>query len=161
LAFSVICDLRNDRVKKGAGIGVLAATVLVSVYCLGHSENIPGINKTNFLSGSFYKGDVTDVGTVNMVLRRIPPGVPVSASARVLPHLAFREKIYYFPRISDAEYVCLLHRNNSYPLTQPQFEEAISALQRSGSWSVLDSTNDILLLKRIEIDRQVTLLNPY
>ena len=37
----------------------------------------------------------------------IPDGAPVSAQSNLLPFFAFREKVYQFPRIGDADYIFL------------------------------------------------------
>jgi uncharacterized membrane protein len=79
---------------------------------------------------------------------RIPPQAPVSAQSNLYPHLAHREKAYFFPAVNDAEYVLLDVTSPAYPLTVRGLWLEAAQLLRSAQFGVLAAEDGYLLLKR-------------
>jgi hypothetical protein len=78
----------------------------------------------------------------------IPPDAPLSTQSGLYPHLAHREKAYFFPAINDAQYVFLDVTGSSYPITTVQVYEAVQRLLSSHEFGVLAARDGYLLLKR-------------
>jgi len=82
------------------------------------------------------------------LVSRIPPQAPVSAQSNLYPHLAHREKAYFFPAVNDAEYVLLDVTSPAYPLTVRGLQLEAAQLLRSAQFGVLAAEDGYLLLKR-------------
>jgi len=78
----------------------------------------------------------------------IPPDAPLSAQSGLYPHLAHREKAYFFPAINDAEYVFLDVTGPSYPITIIEVYGEVQRLLSSGQFGVLAAQDGYLLLGR-------------
>ena len=85
-------------------------------------------------------------------LKLIPPDASVSATTYLTPHLAFRDKVYYFPDVKDAGYIAINEddtKTNFYPFESPEkFEEAINLLKNNKDFNVLYQRSGMLVLKR-------------
>jgi hypothetical protein len=57
-------------------------------------------------------------------------------------------KIYNFPRVEDADYLVFLLTNNTYPLTQEQFDNEIVKYRSSEQWSEIVNDSPLLILKK-------------
>lgn len=141
--------------------GRLARQVLIATVCIGSFgmtvfkllEKGRPLNyvDTNFAfyKSSMYKADF-DVKKVRHYLRLIPRDAAVSASGTLNPHLAFRPKDYYFPRIDDAEYIVVMNGRDTWPLEKEQFREEINKYLLSDNWLKLVDDYPLLILHRIK-----------
>ena len=79
----------------------------------------------------------------------IPKDSKVCAHAILLPHLAFREKIYTFPHIRDAEYIALIPSSkNTWPYKAEGFKDQILKLKSDSTFTIAIDHTDFLLFKR-------------
>jgi uncharacterized membrane protein len=78
----------------------------------------------------------------------IPAGASLSAQSSLYPHLAHREKAYFFPAINDAEYVLLDVTSSPYPITVAKLHWEIQRLLDSQEFGVLAAQDGYLLLKK-------------
>jgi uncharacterized membrane protein len=150
LIFLIISSYRNPALKTGLAVLVCVFAAAMTIYKLKVPPPNPIVgqnNKYNILSRDFYK-PVVNVQEVNNVLSLIPKNVPVSASCRLLPHLAYREKVYYFARLEDAQFVALFKKGDTYPLSEVDFETEMKKLYADPKWKVLADTKDIVLFGR-------------
>ena len=90
-----------------------------------------------------------DASETHAILKRIPASAKVSAQSPLAPHLAFRDYIYHYPFIGDAEYIALFHIDpNPYPLSWKEYENKIIAMKNSDEWEIFDQNNAVLIFKR-------------
>jgi uncharacterized membrane protein len=89
-----------------------------------------------------------DVKNVYRSFRLIPGNAAVSAQSPLVPHLAFRDYIYQFPVINNAEYIILNLKDTKYPLTEEEFNTLIKELTTNGRWERIASPEPVLILKR-------------
>jgi len=82
--------------------------------------------------------------------KKIPENASVSAESYLIPRLAFRDKIYHFPDIVDAEYIILVpHDKNNYSFTDiVSLEQKTDELIHSGEWFVYFDNGTALILKK-------------
>lgn len=91
-----------------------------------------------------------DVKKVYKALKLVPDNASVSAESMLVPHLAFRKKIYQYPDIKDANYIVLLKADqNSFPFNHEDFLKKIQELKDSHQWGTLFEDDTVLILKRI------------
>ena len=80
----------------------------------------------------------------------IPADASVSAQSGLYPHIAHREKAYFFPAINDARYVFLDVTGPSYPLSVEELYTETQSLLNSQEYAVLAAKDGYLLLERSE-----------
>jgi uncharacterized membrane protein len=91
-----------------------------------------------------------NVKEAHQILQKIPEDAMVSAQSPLCPHLAFREKIYHYPYIGDANYIALIPaESNKYPLNNESYQKAIDDFLASGKWEIVDKNDAILILKKL------------
>jgi len=106
-----------------------------------------GDKKYAFYDKGMYKADF-DAKKVHRQLEMIPKNAIVSSNTRLLPHLAFREKSLYFPRVEDARYIAILTDGDTYPISKEQFEAEVHIYQTSPDWQVMLKDPPLLILKK-------------
>ena len=93
-----------------AAAGVIAIMTYASLsYALieGNLSTFKSDRNINLFSADHWKSDV-DVHSVNSYLSRIPGDVPISVTSSLAPHLSFRDKVYIYPVVKDAQYLVLM-----------------------------------------------------
>lgn len=148
--FLILIEWKSVKLKNTLVWFICIATFVVTIIRLFIPSSNPIVgeaNKSNFLRPVFYQTGC-DVPEINAALNRIPKNAAVCASCRLLPHLAYREKVYYFPRINDANYICLLKRGDAYPLTAAEYDLEWNKLVLNKEWKVLENKADFILLQR-------------
>ncbi len=100
----------------------------------------------------FYKKEhyttLYDVAKVQDHLKLIPANANVSATNALVSHLAFRDTIYQFPVVKNAQYIVILKSGNTYPLTQEDFDELLIEIEQSGKWEKLIDQDLVIIFKR-------------
>lgn len=147
MVFSTLSEFKSNTLKKILAFTICFLSLGLTTYRLFTPTANPILapdKKSNFLSANFYTPDC-DVSALNKALQTIPPEAAVCASGKILPHLAFREKIYYFPLIKDAEYVCVFKKDDTYPLMPDAFELELNKLRSDSRWFVLKENADAVL----------------
>lgn len=105
-------------------------------------ENISLVRRDHFVP-------TTNKRTVATALKLIPKNAAVSAQDPLVSQLAWRDKIYQYPIVRDAEYIVYSNALfNTYPLKREEFFLSIQRLTDSGNWKLIFDTNDISILQR-------------
>ena len=78
----------------------------------------------------------------------IPPDAPLSTQSGLHPHLAHREKAYFFPAINDAEYIFLDVTGTSHPVSTEEVYLTVQRLLDAQRFGVLAAQDGYLLLQR-------------
>lgn len=132
-------------------LGVL--TTLMTIYFTYSTiENRKSLwyNKTNtaFYSNIHYQTPF-NITEINHVISSIPDNARISVSSCIAPHLAFRDKIYHFPVVWDAEYIVLFTANSStYPLNGNDFKMAVEKYMNDSNFQIQYNKNELLILKK-------------
>jgi len=151
LIFMILANWRSLPLKRSVGGALCVITALMTGYKMLVPPPNPIVgesNKYNIIHPDFYKPEY-HISEVNAVIKKIPGNASVSGSGRLLPHLAYREKVYYFPIVKDADYIIVFKRNDYYPLMKDDYEKAVASYESNADWRLLENTEDVLLFKRI------------
>jgi len=109
----------------------------------------------NLVNNQFYKKEHWkrdfDVNEVNQLLKKIPANARVSAQSCLTTHLAFRDYIYHYPFLGDANYIALLTaEENKYPQDDSTYQKSIDDLLASGKWVIAEKNEAVLILKQVK-----------
>jgi uncharacterized membrane protein len=154
MIFLLVLSLKDGRLRQITGYLAPLAALGATLYCFYVPPSNPLIsesNKSNFLSAGFYQPEFDPV-EARQALKLIPPQAAVSASCRFVPHLAMREKVYYFPNIADAQYIIVFKKNDAYPLTPEQFDAELARLSSAPEWRVIHEERDVRAYARIQAE---------
>jgi uncharacterized membrane protein len=151
VAYLIVATIRRLPVQTIVGIIVcLAALTMTIMKFQPENRALPWWPGTKY---TFYKPELYSSGfhtsRVHDLLREIPEDASVCASGRILPHMAFREKIYYFPRVSDADYLVVLTDNDFYPLSREQFDLELGKYLDHQDWKVMVDEDPLLILEKV------------
>lgn len=150
LSIAIIDLLRKLKNYKGwVAIFLTLTTLIFTVNVLDHRKS-KWYNKTNnrFYSKAHYKSDI-DIEETNSALKLISDDASVSVSPCMAPRLAFREKIYHFPIIKNADYIVLTtNEGGTYPLSEDEFYSEINELKNSSTFITIYNNNSLMIFKR-------------
>ncbi len=90
---------------------------------------------------------------INSALKQIPADAVVSAQSPILPHLAWRDKIYTFPLIKDADFIVYEKEKAPYPISSTEFSHITDSLEYTNNWEIVYKENNVRVLKRVLIDK--------
>jgi len=150
--FLILLDLKTVNFRIFLLTIICLGTILIDVVKLNvQTRRIDwiGDSKYAFYSKKMYTSDF-DVNQVNKQLSIIPYNAKVSCSGSIVAHLAFREKIYFFPRVDDAEYLALFKNRDTYPLTNQQYNSEVSHYLVDKNWLPIVNNSTLIILKRIK-----------
>jgi uncharacterized membrane protein len=142
---------RFQKYKTVAASIVLGLTVLSTARFLDHRTS----EYYNQANSQFYKKEHWqrnfDVAEVNRLLKTIPADARVSAQSCLAPHLAFRDYIFHYPFIGNANYIALLPaEENKYPYDAITYQKAIDDFIASGKWKVFAKNEAVIILKMVK-----------
>jgi uncharacterized membrane protein len=105
----------------------------------------------NIFSSKHYSSEY-DIEKIHDVIDKIKDHSEVlSVSNSLSPHLAFRDKLYMYPRLGDAKKVVLLRpiqkEDNSYPLNFGKFPKHLEMMQAKG-WVITMDDGQIIILEK-------------
>lgn len=89
-----------------------------------------------------------DISSINKALESIPAEAAVSASSPLVPHLAFRQRIYQFPDTADATYILLLEQPEPYPLKLEELQQQVMALRAASDWELIYDKKLLKIFKK-------------
>jgi uncharacterized membrane protein len=149
--FLILIKINRVNLKLIIGAVVVVCTFCTTFFLIYQNNSPIGFgknNKYNLFEKAFYTSELP-INELNKTLNLIPDNAKVSASGRISSHLAQRRYIYYFPKVSDAEYIILLKRKDNWPVSQKQFDEELNKLISTKEWQTLVNNKEFILMKLI------------
>lgn len=121
------------------------AALFMAVYS-GKIHAPTSIN-ANFISRNHYTSQ-RNVSEIYGGLDMIPDNAVLSASSTLAPHLSFRDRIYLFPIVKDAEYIAVLDDPEHYwPMNSATFLAELEKYINSTDYEVIYNNSDLYILK--------------
>ncbi len=125
--FLILSEFRSKRLRNILAGAICVITLVGTIHLLDNSNRkISWCSDTKF---AFYKGSMYkaafDPKKINDYLKLIPLDAKVSATGHILPHLAFRSKIFFFPRVDDADYIVGFLKDDYYPMDEKRFPDEL------------------------------------
>lgn len=147
-AITTISEIKSNF-RLPIAIVLTAVTIVATIYTMENriSKWYDGIN-TRFYSKEHYKTEF-NVKMINRAIKVANGSRAVSASSRLAPHIK-SQRIYHYPIVKDAEYILILFKSNSWPLSCNDFQNSIDTLNQSKCFRMIYSDKDLLIYKRNE-----------
>lgn len=110
-----------------------------------------GVRRDNVrIYKSLHYTSVIERTSFNKISNLIPSNAALSCQGLLHPHFAWRDKIYMYPTVNDAEYIFLFRKNEFWPLNKNEFENKLIALENDSSFRKIADENDLVLFKRFK-----------
>lgn len=138
--------------KQGLQLAVSAVMTITGLY-ITYQTTVSSVSYTDkqkirFYEKWHYEKDY-DVKGVHKLLDEIPQDAIIAAQSPYLPHLAYRDRIYQFPMVNDAEYIIYSYKESSYPLTDSVFCATTVNFAQGPDWGIWREYQDFYVLKRV------------
>lgn len=151
--FLVLSSLKTKSLQTGLTVAVCIATLWMTIYKLDKKHNrvpddiIP--SKIKVYDKQFFTPPF-DVKRVNQLLKLIPPKAKVSASNFLVPHLAQRQYIYFFPDVRDAEYIAFSVFDDNYLVSHEINEQHRNNYLSDPNWEIVAKEFPVFLFRHKE-----------
>lgn len=147
--FSVISLFKNEKIRTTMSYIILFLVMVSTLRTMDNTVIYTNKSRIRFYQKRHYQKDY-NVKNVHEYLSKIPKDAKVSAQSPFVPHLSLRNNIYQFPIIKDAEYIIYSRKENTYPMSNDDFEIKINELEGSKHWIVYHN-KEITILKKISL----------
>lgn len=127
---------------------LIALNAIVSIRLMDHTVYMHDYNRLRvYQKGHYERG--FNLTPIRQAIDGIPKQAVVSAQSSILPHLAYRDKVYQFPIVKDAQWIILSEKDVvTYPLNALDYHVAVQQLLKDTSWQVVIQKPEVLLFKR-------------
>jgi uncharacterized membrane protein len=146
-AFYVISKFENKKLKKYFSFSVLFLCIALTIRSFDRTYTYINRSRQRIYQAKHYEKDY-DVAEAHRALKLIPDSAKVSAQSPFVPHLAFRDYIYQFPVVNDADYIVISSAEFFYPLTKESFAVQVAMLESSAEWEKIYEQNQMTILRR-------------
>lgn len=145
--FLVIADLKHHYLKKLLVIGVLLGNIAISIRVMDNPIISNDKVRIRFYQKTHYNREF-DVGKLHSKLNEIPQDAIVSAQSPLMPHISWRESVYQFPNIDNAEFIAISSHEVAYPLTLEQYHQKVDLIKSDTSWKIWYKQEGILIFRK-------------
>jgi hypothetical protein len=104
---------------------------------------------------------IFDIEEMHHVINKIPQDAKVSANSSLIPHLCFRDTIFTFPAIQNADIIALIKEGGStYPISQNETDSLIEKLKRDTfNYTNIYNKNALIVFKNVNYLHPIKLMN--
>lgn len=149
ISFSVVHQIKQYNLSRILPLVLLVSNFYLTLKLMDRVEAPIAKENIRIYAAMHYRYRDIDRKEVLKALAKIPESAAVSTQDPLNSQLAWRDKIYQYPILRDAEYVVFSRKiQNTYPLTNEEFYASIQKLLDSGDWNYLVDNSDISILKR-------------
>ena len=155
LSWAIIDFVKEQKQEKNkfyASLGAMLMTGILTFHLMDAPNYYLPINNLRFYQERHYTREDLSVKKLYKTLESIPDDAAISVCAELGAHLAFREKIYHFPYVADAEYVLILKKPENYhpfPNKESYFHGRDSLL-KSPFWKLKSSENNLIIMTKVK-----------
>ena len=147
-AFSLLTKVNASRIRLILACGVLILGFYVHLHAYKVRKSVWFKPADYVVYSPLHWHSPYDLKYIHEVLKTIPEAAAVSASSPLVPHLAFRQKIYQYPDTADASYIVLINQEEPYPLKKPEFDAQVRMLKESPMWLLSINREDLIIFKK-------------
>ncbi|MDD5569909.1 MAG: DUF2079 domain-containing protein [Bacteroidales bacterium] len=146
-----INGLNNFKIRTKVIISVLFTVICMKISYGLMEKQVNWFNKEliQFYSKNHWKREF-NVKKVYEGLKIIPKNAKVSAQTMLSSHLSFREYIYTYPYVADADYIVLLLSDGPYPLNDEEYKKELNKYKESSEWGIIKYDYPLVIFKRGE-----------
>jgi len=145
--YTLIRFRSSQKTKNILGYVMVVLSLALTVHMMDHPQSLVRRDNVRVYKPMHYK-PVIDRAVFNEAVTLIPGNAAISCQSMIQPHFAWRDKVYAFPVINDAEYIFLFTEDGFYPLEENVYREKVNQLKQDSTWKILLEKKGVLLLQR-------------
>ncbi len=145
--FTIINNIKNEKTKMFLAYFILILNIACTIRVMDNSVYFSNKARIRLYQIGHYT-KVYDISLIKEQLNKLPEDAIISAQSAFVPHLAFRDNIYKFPIIRDADYIITSTYETHKPLNQDEFEDEISKLEISNAWETTYNFDGFKIFRR-------------
>lgn len=145
--FSVLAGLKTRGWRLSLGWVVVACAMVATGLSMAENKFYCGEERHRFYTAKHWTAPY-DVVALNEGLRTIPKDAKVSANSPLVPRLAFRDHIYCYPIVKDADYVAFSLGLPPYPLSWEGNIEHCTQFYADTAWELSFINKEIRIFRR-------------
>jgi uncharacterized membrane protein len=144
--FGVIAEIHKVKLSRILLIAVIIGNLAVSFRVM--DQPIVNIDRVRirFYQKQHYEREF-NAQQLHQKLKEIPSDAIVSAQTSFHPHLAWRESIYQYPNIADANFIIISEYEHFYPLDQNTTIIHIENLKADSKWNLWYEKEGVYIFK--------------
>ena len=130
----------------GCWLVTLSSTLLTNEYRISKWHDKCEVS---FLNPCHYSREF-DLSEVREASKIIPndPSVAVCAQTSFVPRFSIRDDIYEFPVLENAQFVFLVEKANTYPISREEYEVEVKKLITNPNWELKFDGKDVKVYQR-------------
>lgn len=147
LALAAVCFMSDFHVKAWSKWVMLTSIALA--FFISWRGVISRNERANVFSSLHYQSEINK-RHFDQLKHAIPASAVLSCSSHLAPHLSFRDKVFIFPVVLDADFVLLdKFAKSTYPISRPEFEIQLQYFRVSDEFYAVAETDQLILFERI------------
>lgn len=155
--------IQNERLKHKEFVAwVVTFSSLILTITATDAPVSPGYSgaQIKFYEKKHYE-QLFDIDEMYQVINKIPKDAIVSANSSLVPHLCFRDSIYTFPAIKNADIIALIKEGGStYPITKNESDILIETLKIDTlNYTNIYEKNSLVIFKNVKYLLPIKLMN--
>jgi len=146
--FVILGEMKNLKMQTISSYAVIVLCLICTIRIMDSTLYLNDKSKIRVYQKTHYERGYP-TAEIRKKLNEIPENAIVSAQSPFVSQLAYRDKIYEFPIVKDAEYLVYSIYEDTYPLNEQSFEREINKITASNEWlKEWDQDGFIILKKR-------------
>lgn len=132
---------------KAIQIVVLLLSIGLSVRMMDNPSSLVRKDNVRLYKASHYTS-VVNHESYKKALALIPQHASLACQGLLHPHLAWRNKIYMYPYLHDADYLFLYEKQDYWPVQEKDYHQKLAELKNDAGWKLIFSENGVLVFRR-------------
>lgn len=146
--FYAIQQLNSVKTKNIMGYVMVVVSIGLTIHMMDNPVSLVRKPNVRIYQAEHYQ-PVVPPQLFNEASKLIPAHAALSCQTLLMPHFAWRDHIYTFPVVKDAEYVFLYTPGPTYPLSKKEYLQRVNELKNDITWKVMFDKDSLLLLKNL------------
>lgn len=139
--------IKKERLKRVAELSCLIVSIGLSIRMMDNPNSIVRKDNVRIYKAEHYRQKI-NLDSYRKACKLIPSNSSLSAQSHLHPHFAWRDEIYQFPSIKNAQYIVLDTANNYYPISKKDYKIRLNNLLLSENFQIIFSENNMMVLKK-------------
>ncbi|MCB0397572.1 MAG: DUF2079 domain-containing protein [Flavobacteriales bacterium] len=144
----MLMNMRNHRIANALGVLMAVVSMWGTIYIFSNRA-YPYYNEAchNIFMKEHYTCEY-DHELMERAFALIPDDAALCAKNALVPHVSFREKLYLFPYIKDADYILTTIYSGPYPLTTEEEQKVLDDYVASPEWETLLNEGGVYVFRK-------------
>jgi len=152
MAIGIFSVLGNKQIKKWQNVIfyiVIIGNIAVTLRIMDQPILQFDRDRIRFYQANHYQRNF-DVQKLHQKLNEIPKNAVVSVHSPLMPHVSWRESVYQYPDVDNAEFIILSTHEEPYPLSQEEFDKKLAQIKSDKHWKLWYEEGGIYIFHRSE-----------